>query len=415
MFEDLIPSAPAPTPPPPGLFDDLIPAGGAIGGVAGGLAAAPEGPDELALPRSTARTDPGGANIKPSDAGGQPVAPLSGGPRAGSGTSPPGLFDDLIPAAAAGSGGAGSTVANSDAEVSSGLSAAITDIPREVGATTREAFENIRRALPSSLGGERNLEQEGTLEGLGRTGQGLLAAAALPFAPVQGAVRSLLGHPMTAADAALRRGAVALYGEDKVRAAEQETGQTPGGMTYDEARRKADTALSLLTSRGGPAASRAPVPPAPFLPPPPEDVPRGLPPLHPNTRVTGEGPNGPILDGYQGRWTDAVDWLQRARTGDALGVLEHPEVPGPIDVIWGEHNARTGRGYGLLHIASKHPEVLPDLPERLARMRKVFDDGERLRLESADGHERAAIARNWHGDPKNWLLTAFDTRARPVD
>jgi hypothetical protein len=29
MFEDLIPAASTQTPPPPGMFDDLIPAGGA--------------------------------------------------------------------------------------------------------------------------------------------------------------------------------------------------------------------------------------------------------------------------------------------------------------------------------------------------------------------------------------------------
>ena len=107
MFEDLIPSASGQTPaPPPGMFDDLIPAGGAVGTVAGGISGDP--------------------------------AP---------------------------------------AEPPSGFAAAITDIPREVAATTREAWENLRRAVPSSLGGERDMASEGPLESLARTGQGLLAAA----------------------------------------------------------------------------------------------------------------------------------------------------------------------------------------------------------------------------------------------
>jgi hypothetical protein len=348
------------------------------------------------------------------------------------------LFDDLIPVAGVSRAAAGNLpVGPGSAEVPSGFAAAITDIPREIAATTGEAWENLRRALPSSLGGERDMASEGPFESLGRTGQGLLAAAALPFAPLQGAVRSLVGHPMAAIDQGLRRGAVGLYGEDKVRAAELATDQTPGGMTYDEARRRADPLLHLVPPRGGTAVLRPQAQPNPpglapktgsrgFPPPPtpaaqsevtvpPEHGPRSLPPLHRNTSLIGEGPHGPILDGYQGRWTEAVDWLQRARTGDALGVLEHREIPGSIDVIWGEHNDQTGRGYGLLHIASKHPEVLQDLPERLSRMRKVFDDGERIRLQSPDGYERAAIAKNWHGEPKTWLLTAFDTRARPDD
>src|SRR5262249_13822541 len=306
----------------------------------------------------------------------------------------PGLFDDLIPAGAAKTPAAAG-VPNDDAEeVPSGLAAAITDIPREVKASTREAWENLRRALPSSLGGGRGMANEGPLEGLGRTGKGLLAAAALPFAPVQRVARSLTGHSMVAADQALRQGAVGLYGEDKVRAAEQATGHSPGGMTYDEARRHADTLLSLSGPRGGLAAAIQPAPggpaasqgPSPTAPPPPPDEeppftaapPRpGLPPLHDGTRIAGHGPLGPILDGYQGRWADAVEWLRRAQTGDASGVLSHPEVPDPIDVIWGTSD------YGLAKIIAKHPEVVDDLPDRLARMHKISETENRIRL--ADG------------------------------
>src|SRR5262249_51746690 len=91
----------------------------------------------------------------------------------------------------------------------------------------------------------------------------------------------------------------------------------------------------------------------------------GFPPLHPETRIIGQGPLGPILDGYQGRWADAVDWLRSAQTGDARGVLEHPEVPDPIDVVWGNELG------GLRHILKDHPEVVDDLPERLQQMRAV--------------------------------------------
>jgi hypothetical protein len=302
--------------------------------------------------------------------------------------------------------------ADTPEEVPSGLAAAITDIPREVSATTREAWEGVRRALPSSLGGERNMATECPLESLGRTGKGLLAAAGLPFAPVQGAARSLIGHSMVSADQALRRGAVALYGEDKVRAAEQATGQTPGGMTYDEARRKADILLSLSGPRGGLAAAQGPAPsaPPPQLPPPPEERPPSpvwprppeLPPLHAGIRITGHGPLGPILEGYQGRWADAVDWLRRAGTGDASAVLSHPDVPDPIDVVWGN---KLG---GLQHILEKHPEVASDLPERLAQMQAVSRTPNRIVLEG--GNARAVVRRGYDSEKKTWLLTAYETR-----
>ncbi|MBV9559166.1 MAG: hypothetical protein JOY90_01690 [Bradyrhizobium sp.] len=267
MFEDLIPSASAQTSaPPPGLFDDLIPAGDAGGVAQAAKVAAPGGADEPALPRSTAGTDPGDDRIEAPTRKGQLAVALSGQTNAGDDTSaPPGLFDDLIPAGAI----KGATINGlfggpSPVELPSGFVAGITDIPREMAASTREAWENLRRTLPSSLGGDRDMASEGTLESLGRTGQGLLAAAALPFAPLQGAARSLMGHPMVAVDQALRREAVGLYGEDKVRDAELATGQTPGGMTYDEARRNADTALSLIAPRrGSPAGLESRQLPAP--------------------------------------------------------------------------------------------------------------------------------------------------------
>jgi A nuclease of the HNH/ENDO VII superfamily with conserved LHH len=108
MFEDLIPSASAQTPAPSGMFDDLIPAGGAAGGIAGGITAAPGGPDRFASPRSMAGTDPGGERIKVPESNGEPAAPFSGSPDAHKGQTPaPGLFDDLIPAAAISGGGSG--------------------------------------------------------------------------------------------------------------------------------------------------------------------------------------------------------------------------------------------------------------------------------------------------------------------
>jgi hypothetical protein len=86
-----------------------------------------------------------------------------------------------------------------------------------------------------------------------------------------------------------------------------------------------------------------------------------LPPLHGGVTIAERGgPLGPVLDGLENRWRDAVAWLRHARTGDARGVLSHPDVPAPIDVAWGHD-----RG-GLAHILRKHPEVIDALPERLA-------------------------------------------------
>lgn len=135
-------------------------------------------------------------------------------------------------------------------------------------------------------------------------------------------------------------------------------------------------------------------------------------------RIVTQGDHGPELAGLEGRWKEAVDWLSQAQSGDARGVLEHPDVPGRIDVVWGN------KAYGLEHIAALHPEMLPDLPERLARMSldHVVQEGrpgERLVLTTPDKSETAIIRTGYDGGKKIWLLTAFtpesDHRGRGGD
>jgi hypothetical protein len=101
--------------------------------------------------------------------------------------------------------------------------------------------------------------------------------------------------------------------------------------------------------------------------------------------IIGHGPHGPVVEGLQDRWAEAIAWLKAARTGDIRGLLAHRDVPGRIDAIWGDHNPQTDVGYGLAHIDVRHPEVLPDLPERLARMR----------LAEARGNKRAPGTAEW--------------------
>src|ERR1043166_1305437 len=108
MFEDLIPSASAQT-PPPAMFDDLIPTGGAIGGITGAITAAPEGPDGRSLPRSMTTADPGKEKIAAAEQNSAPAVPISESPTAGA-SRPPGLFDDLIPPAAVSGGTGGGTL-----------------------------------------------------------------------------------------------------------------------------------------------------------------------------------------------------------------------------------------------------------------------------------------------------------------
>ncbi len=146
---------------------------------------------------------------------------------------------------------------------SSFLPMALSDIPREAYQTTADALSGVKNALlPKSLGGERDIGNEGTFGGLMKTGAGLASAAMVPIAPFWGAGRSIIGHSLEGADRLMREGAVKLYGEDKIRAVERYLGKPEGGTTYEHEKGNADLAMSALAA-GRRAPSAVPAPPSP--------------------------------------------------------------------------------------------------------------------------------------------------------
>ncbi len=124
-----------------------------------------------------------------------------------------------------------------------------------------------------------------------------------------------------------------------------------------------------------------------------------LPPLADGAQIVGHGDHGPVVEGLQDRWPEAVSWLRQAQAGDARGVLEHPDVPGRVDVIWGDRN------HGLAHIDAKHPGDADALPQLWGELKVARADDKFIELRSP--RATAVVARDYGGDPKTWLLTFF--------
>jgi Inorganic Pyrophosphatase len=153
----------------------------------------------------------------------------------------------------------------------SGWSAAVTDIPREMAASGREAIAATKQAAGETLPSQADIAAEAKtplwdirpeLRRTLATGRTIASGLATPFAYLlQGPLRSAVGHPMTEAERVMREGAVGLYGEPKVRQAEAATGQQVGGLTYEEARNRVDTALSAAGVRAPIPAGAVPKPP----------------------------------------------------------------------------------------------------------------------------------------------------------
>ncbi len=126
-------------------------------------------------------------------------------------------------------------------------------------------------------------------------------------------------------------------------------------------------------------------------------------------KIVGRSSFGPIFTGFEGRWKETVAHLRAIETGEALGVLSHPDVPAPIDAVWGEALLGKRDGYGL-KIVVKHLEVPDDLPERLAGMRIQSRSPNRIRLVDGDNH--AVIGLDYLGEDRTWLLTAYEKGRR---
>jgi hypothetical protein len=120
---------------------------------------------------------------------------------------------------------------------------------------------------------------------------------------------------------------------------------------------------------------------------------------------TQAGRFGAVHADLSNDWPSALQRLRADRSGEVPGAIHHPEI-GPIDVVWGNDN------YGLAKIVARHPEVadrLPSIVESLpVKSRPEANGNNRFVLE--DDRYRAVVSPDFEGDPKQWLITAFERK-----
>lgn len=124
----------------------------------------------------------------------------------------------------------------------------------------------------------------------------------------------------------------------------------------------------------------------------------------PGAEALQQGPFGPQLTEFRGDYAGALAKLREMKTGEAIGVLNHPDI-GDIDLPYGEEGTGESDGYGLAKLLKWHPDVVDQLPQILADMHVTSRSKNRVRLESEK--YRAAVRLTWDDEAKHWLLTAF--------
>lgn len=119
----------------------------------------------------------------------------------------------------------------------------------------------------------------------------------------------------------------------------------------------------------------------------------------------GEGPFGEIYIQFKGKPREAIDFLMKKKSGEAIGALYHKDV-GDIDLVWEKEGTGHSDGFGLAKLVKYHPEVLDNLQDILNDMQVTTRNSNRINLESTT--HKATIRLEWDGNKKNWLLTAFE-------
>ena len=116
----------------------------------------------------------------------------------------------------------------------------------------------------------------------------------------------------------------------------------------------------------------------------------------------GKGMFGNIYNQFKGKAKEAINFLKKLGSGEAVAALHHKEV-GDISLVWGNDKA------GLKKILRKHPEVVDNLQGILDGMHVVQSSENRIILES-DTH-KAVVSREFDGTPREqWLLTAYEKK-----
>lgn len=114
-----------------------------------------------------------------------------------------------------------------------------------------------------------------------------------------------------------------------------------------------------------------------------------------------------------GKPAEAIEKLLQEKQGFVPKAFRKEGI-GDVDLVWGKQNYQTGQGYGLEHIIDGRNRKNKVDGENFVRgLPETFENGiktnsiehpEKLYLE--DLNNKIAIPQDYHGKPRNWVLTA---------
>lgn len=137
------------------------------------------------------------------------------------------------------------------------------------------------------------------------------------------------------------------------------------------------------------------------------------------TKAIKVGPFGTIYDQFKGKPKLAIKHLLKVKQGECPGALYRKDI-GYIDIVWGENDPKTNKGYGLKHIVEKHGDTIKQLGFNVEDFIPIVVQYGNLK-DSISGEEyylesdmfRVVLEKLAFGKKKLWILTAFDLTKKP--
>lgn len=129
---------------------------------------------------------------------------------------------------------------------------------------------------------------------------------------------------------------------------------------------------------------------------------------------------GTVYTQFKGKPKEAIKHLLKKREGECMSALYRSDI-GYIDIVWGENNAKTNKGFGLKHILEKHGKEIAQLGYNIFDFIPIVvqygdfnsnkSDKDKMVFESK--MFRFVVALDTNNKGKKWLLTSFDLRKKP--
>ena len=133
-----------------------------------------------------------------------------------------------------------------------------------------------------------------------------------------------------------------------------------------------------------------------------------------------KGKFGTIYPQFTKQGAKAIKHLLKIKEGECTNALYRDDI-GYIDIVWGENDPETNKGYGLKHIYEKHGSEIKRLGFDFATFIIIVVEYGKLSIKKSDskkiileGHSfRVVIQKTFDNNSKTFLLTAFDLTKKP--